>query len=184
MSHLKLTALAALLTACAAAGAASADEFVLTSTDIAEGAPLAERHVFNGFGCEGGNVSPALAWSGAPDNTQSFAVTVYDPDAPTGSGWWHWMAYDIPASVTALERGAGSEDGLPEGAAHGPNDYGSVGFGGACPPPGEMHRYQFRVFALDVPALELPAGASSALTGFMINAHTLESAAITATYTR
>lgn len=164
--------------------AAVAEDFVLTSADIAEGGALAERHVFNGFGCTGANVSPALAWSGAPEGVKSYAVTAYDPDAPTGSGWWHWIAYDIPASITALERGAGSADGLPDGAAHGPNDYGSVGFGGACPPPGEVHRYEFRVFALDVAALELPEGASAALTGFMINAHTLDSAKITAAYTR
>jgi len=135
--------------------------------------------VFQGFGCEGGNQAPNLTWSGAPDGTRSFAVTVYDPDAPTGSGWWHWFAFNIPADVTKLPSG----DVVPEGAVELKNDYGSIGFGGACPPPGEVHRYQFTVHALGT-VLELDNTVSNALAGYMVNANSLASASITAVYTR
>ncbi|WP_416370296.1 YbhB/YbcL family Raf kinase inhibitor-like protein [Tritonibacter mobilis] len=160
-------------------GPAAAETFTLTSTTIAEGQQLDAAQVFQGFGCEGGNTSPDLAWSGAPDGTESFAVTVYDPDAPTGSGWWHWFAFNIPADVTELPAGAG----VPEGTVELTNDYGAVGFGGACPPPGEVHRYQFTVHALGT-TLELDDSVSNALAGFMVNANSLASASITAVYTR
>lgn len=160
-------------------GPAAAETFTLTSTTIAEGQQLDAAQVFQGFGCEGDNTSPDLAWSGAPDGTESFAVTVYDPDAPTGSGWWHWFAFNIPADVTELPAGAG----VPEGTVELTNDYGAVGFGGACPPPGEVHRYQFTVHALGT-TLELDDSVSNALAGFMVNANSLASASITAVYTR
>lgn len=174
----------ALMGAALTATSALADDFTLTSTDIAEGENLTQTQVFNGFGCNGGDTSPALAWTGAPEGTRSYALTVYDPDAPTGSGWWHWVVYNIPADVTAVDAGAGAADGLPEGAVHGRNDYGGYQFGGACPPPGEVHRYQFRIVALGVETLDIPDGASSALIGFMINANALDEDTITATYTR
>lgn len=161
------------------AGAASAGEFTLTSTSIAEGQQLNAAQVFQGFGCEGGNAAPDLAWSGAPDGTKSFAITVYDPDAPTGSGWWHWFAFNIPADVTSLPAG----QGMPDGTVELTNDYGTVGFGGACPPPGEVHRYQFTVHALGA-ELEIDASVSNALAGFMVNANALDKATITAVYTR
>ena len=154
-----------------------ADSFTLSSPDIAEGKQLANDFVFQGFGCDGGNVAPTLAWSGAPEGTQSFAVTVYDPDAPTGSGWWHWFAFNIPADVTEL-RGGNSVDGVQL-----TNDYGATGFGGACPPPGEVHRYEFTVHALGT-TLEIDGSVSNALAGFMVNANSLASSTITAVYTR
>lgn len=164
--------------------AASAQDFVLSSSDIAEGEKLAPAQVFSGFGCEGGNLSPALSWSGAPAGTKSFAITAYDPDAPTGSGWWHWVVFNIPAATTSLPANAGSGDGMPEGVVQGRTDYGTLGFGGACPPPGEVHRYIFTVHALAVERLDLDETASAALVGFMTNANSLAEAKITAVYTR
>ena len=156
---------------------ALADGFILTSPDIAEGQQLSNDSVFQGFGCEGGNVAPALEWSGAPEGTESFAVTVYDPDAPTGSGWWHWFAFNIPADVTSMPAGS-----VVSGVQL-TNDYGATGFGGACPPPGEVHRYQFTVHALGT-TLEIDNSVSNALAGFMVNANSLASAKITAVYNR
>lgn len=163
---------------------AAAGEFKLTSSQIADGGALGSAQVMAGFGCTGGNRSPALAWSGAPAGTKSFAVTVYDPDAPTGSGWWHWVLYNLPADLTALPENAGSGAGLPTGAVQGRTDYGTAGFGGACPPPGPAHRYVFTVHALKVERLELPADASAAMIGFMTRMNTLGTATLTATYGR
>ena len=166
--------------------AASAADFTLTSSDIAEGKPLTSRQVFQGFGCEGGNTSPQLSWSGAPAGTKSYAVTVYDPDAPTGSGWWHWTVANLPASTQSLPTGAGSVAGkLPAGAIQGRTDYGQSGFGGACPPVGDQpHRYQFAVWALKVEKLPLDTQASGALFGYMLNANVLAKATLTAPYGR
>lgn len=165
--------------------AAGAQALELRSNDFKDGGTLPARHVYQGFGCAGANVSPQLAWADAPEGTKSFAVTAYDPDAPTGSGWWHWVVYDIPAGVRALEGGAGRVGGLPAGAQHGRTDYGSKDFGGACPPVGDKaHRYIFTVHALKVEKLDVPADASAALIGFMINANRLDSARLTATYGR
>lgn len=164
------------------AGASQAADFALTSTDIAEGTPMGPQQVFAGFGCEGGDLSPQLSWVNPPEGTKSFAITAYDPDAPTGSGWWHWTALNLPATTTELDSGASGT--LPEGAVELINDYGVAGFGGACPPPGEMHRYIFTVYALGVEALDLPATASNALAGFMIKANAIGEAQITASYTR
>ena len=158
--------------------------FTLHSENIKEGAALTSAYVFQGFGCEGDNRSPQLSWSNAPAGTKSFAVTVYDPDAPTGSGWWHWNVVNIPATASSLPEGVSDKKGLPEGAIQLRNDYGVVGFGGACPPPGEVHRYIFTVYALGVEKLELPENASNALAGYMTRANALESASITAVYTR
>ncbi|KEA65479.1 Phospholipid-binding protein [Marinobacterium lacunae] len=141
---------------------------------------------FQGFGCTGGNLSPQLSWSGAPEETKAFAILAYDPDAPTGSGWWHWQVVNIPAETTSLPAGAGdpSKDLMPQGSVQLSNDYGSKGFGGACPPIGHgVHRYQFTVHALSQ-ELELPENASAALTGYMINAYSIASSTIEATYQR
>ena len=152
----------------------------LTSQDIQEGSRMADTFAFNSFGCSGDNLSPQLSWADAPKGTKSFALTAYDPDAPTGSGWWHWMAIDIPASVSTLERGI---SGKTMQANEMNNDYGLKGFGGVCPPKGHgMHRYQFTVFALPTEKLEVPAGASNALIGFMLNSTALDKATLTATY--
>ena len=157
----------------------------LGSTDIANDQTLGSAQVYQGFGCSGGNVSPALSWSDVPAGTKSFAITAYDPDAPTGSGWWHWSAYDLPASLRSLPAGAGKVGALPGGARQGRNDYGSNDFGGACPPQGDKpHRYIFTVFALKVDRLEVPADASAALIGYMLNANKLATASITARFGR
>ena len=159
----------------------AAPSFSVESDDVQDGAPQAAKHAHTSAGGE--NVSPHLRWSGFPDETQSFAVTCFDPDAPTGSGFWHWVAFNIPASVTELARGA-SSDGLPEGAVEARNDYGELGYGGAAPPGGDRpHRYVFTVHALGTDALELDASASPAYVGFNLSANAIARAAIRPTYT-
>ena len=155
---------------------ASAADFQLQSQSIAEGEQLSSEFVFQGFGCEGGNLSPQLSWVNAPQGTKSFAITAYDPDAPTGSGWWHWFAFNIPADVRTVKGGDVTGVQLT-------NDYGAQGFGGACPPPGEVHRYEFTVHALGS-TLGIDESVSNALAGFMVNANSLASSTITAVYTR
>jgi Raf kinase inhibitor-like YbhB/YbcL family protein len=170
-----------------AAATAQAGEFLLTSPTLGNAGRLTRAQEFNGFGCNGENRSPALRWQGAPAGTRSFALTVHDPDAPTGSGWWHWVVYNLPSSTTGLSEGAGSAGGagLPAGSVQGRTDFGTAGFGGACPPQGDKpHRYVFTVHALDVEKLELPADASAAFVGFMLHAHGLGRASFTATYGR
>ncbi len=161
-------------------------KFTVTSTDFTEGGALANAQVFNEFGCKGANVSPALAWSGAPAGTQSFALLMHDPDAPTGSGWWHWVVYNIPSGTSSLPSGAGDPGKglMPKGAVQARNDYGSVGYGGPCPPPGPPHHYNFRLYALKVPKLDLPEGASAALIGFNVRAQALAEAQLTGMYGR
>ena len=165
---------------------ARAQTMTLTSPDIKEGGTIASEQVFKGFGCTGSNMSPALSWSGAPANTKSFAISIYDPDAPTGSGWWHWVVYDIPFRANGLPRGAGNAGGdLPQGAMQGRNDYGETGYGGPCPPPGDKpHRYVFTAYALKVGRLEVPRDASCAMIGFMINANKLAEGSFTASFGR
>ena len=161
--------------------------FTLTSPDIADGSTIAQSFEFDGFGCSGRNQSPVLRWSGAPEGTKGFAVNVYDPDAPTGSGFWHWYVIDLPASVSELPANAGAKGGahLPAGARQIRNDYGQYAWGGMCPPPGDKpHRYIFTVHALGVEKLEIPDDASAALAGFMVNANTLGKATFTSTYGR
>ena len=165
----------------------SSTTFTLQSPEIRPDSLIDPRFEFNGFGCGGENRSPALAWSGAPEGTRSFAVTVYDPDAPTGSGWWHWFVVNLPAAVTSLPAGAGEVGGarLPAGASQVRIDYGVAGWGGVCPPEGDPpHRYIFTVHALGVERLDLPADATAALAGFMVNANTLAKASFTARYGR
>ncbi|WP_280153110.1 YbhB/YbcL family Raf kinase inhibitor-like protein [Piscinibacter sp. XHJ-5] len=166
---------------------AHAAGFTLASPTAKPNAKLPDTHVFNSFGCSGKNISPALKWSGAPKDTKSFAVTVYDPDAPTGSGWWHWVVINLPATTTELPEGAGSADGkgLPSGAMQVRTDFGAPGFGGACPPKGDKpHRYIFTVYALKTDKLDVPAEGTAALAGFMINANKLGSATFTSKYGR
>jgi len=169
------------------AAAANAGGFTLSSQTIRPGSMLGQDQVFNGFGCSGKNVSPALKWSHAPKGTKSFALTVYDPDAPTGSGWWHWVVYNIPAEVHELAEGAGDATGrlMPAGVTQGRTDFGTPGFGGACPPAGDKpHRYIFTVHALKVEKIDVPADATAALIGFMINANRIGKASFKARYGR
>lgn len=151
--------------------------FTLTSTGFTDGGALPDAQVH-----ARGNRSPQLSWSGAPEGTKSFAITCYDPDAPTGSGFWHWTVANIPADVTGLGEGASSA-GLPEGAVEGRTDFGEPGFGGAAPPPGHgPHHYVFTVFAVDVEQLPVTPEDSGAKFGFNLHFHTLARASITGIY--
>ena len=170
---------------CAATAAAA--PFKLTSTDFKQGEALPKKDEFNSFGCNGDNQSPALEWSNPPPGTKSFALLLHDPDAPTGSGWWHWVVYNIPADAKSLPAGAGKADNsaLPKGAVQGNTDFGSPGYGGPCPPPGSgVHHYNFTLYALKVEKLDLPANATAAFVAFNLNANSLGQAKLTGTYTR
>jgi len=166
---------------------ATASDFSVQSPSLRNGARLPDVHVYKGFGCEGGNRSPALSWSKPPAGTKSFAITMYDPDAPTGSGWWHWVVYNIPASVVSLPEGAGEEGAkqLPVGAIQGRTDFGTAAYGGACPPSGDKpHRYIITVHALKVERLDVPSDAMPAMIGFMVNANRIGSAVLETNYSR
>ena len=161
--------------------------FKLSSPELKGNQMMPKSFEFNGFGCSGENKSPALVWSGAPKGTKSFALTVYDPDAPTGSGWWHWVVINIPANVHELHSNAGALDSttLPAGAVQVRTDFGSAAWGGPCPPKGDKpHRYIFTVYALKTDKLEIPADATSALAGFMIHGNMLGKASFTTKYGR
>lgn len=151
--------------------------FILTSSGFTDDGSLPDAQVY-----AKGNRSPQLSWSGAPAGTKSFAVTCYDPDAPTGSGFWHWTLANIPVDVTELAEGA-SSDGLPKVAVEGRTDFGEPGFGGAAPPPGHgPHRYIFTVFAVDRERLDVTPENSGAVFGFNLHFHTLARASITGVY--
>lgn len=173
-----LRSLALIVSLAFAASALAADFQVQVDGD---GGRLLQRSSFNGFGCSGQNLAPAVRWRGAPAHTRSFAATVYDPDAPTGSGWWHWVVIDLPSSAHELPAGGS----LPAGALAVRNDYGQAAWGGPCPPAGDApHHYVFTIYALDVPALGIPADASAALAGFVIHSHALGKAQSVLTYGR
>jgi Raf kinase inhibitor-like YbhB/YbcL family protein len=159
--------------------------FELASNDLTKDGRITNQHVANAFGCTGDNLSPHLVWKNPPKGTKSYAITVYDPDAPTGSGWWHWLVWNIPVTVSSLPTGVGHEILLAQGASEGQTDIGTAGYFGVCPPKGDKsHRYQFKVFALKVERLELPENPMPALVGFMLKANSLGSANLTARLSR
>ena len=161
---------------------AQAEGFYLTSTDIQ--GQISNDQVFNSFGCTGKNISPQLAWKNAPAATKSFAITAYDPDAPTGSGWWHWVVFNIDKSVNNLKAGS-SNKSMPTASVESSTSYGSKGFGGACPPQGDKpHRYIFTVYALNTDKIEQGADARPELIGFFINSHAIAKASLMAYYGR
>ena len=164
-----------------------AANFSVTSPQLKSGTRIADEQVFNSFGCQGGNVSPALQWSHAPAGTKSFAVTMYDQDAPTGSGWWHWVVFNIPADANALPKNAGNTESgqLPAGSVQSRTDFGKPGYGGPCPPAGDKpHRYEITVYALKTDKLPLDENAPAAMVGFYLHQHTIAKAVLKAQYSR
>ena len=158
-----------------------AQNFTLSSTELQ--GQLTSKQVFNGFGCSGENISPELSWKDAPKGTKSFAVTVYDPDAPTGSGWWHWVVFDISKDKFTLPSGFGNSES--KDVIQSMTDFGKTGFGGACPPKGDKaHRYIFTVHALDIETISLDKNSNPALVGYYLNAHSLAKASLISYYGR
>jgi Raf kinase inhibitor-like YbhB/YbcL family protein len=177
--------LVTVLAACAPGLAASSSAFTIKSPDVAEGRMLSKDQVYSGYGCTGANISPAFEWAGAPAGTKSFAFTVFDPDAPTGHGWWHWIVFDIPAAASGLPRAVGKSSTLPKGAREGKNDFEVGDFGGACPPVGDKpHRYEFTIHALKVERLDAPENATLKAIESLIRANEIGSARVTAKYGR
>lgn len=162
-----------------------AQTFTLKSNEI--GGQLTKLQEFNGFGCNGKNTSPQLNWENAPKDTKSFAITVYDPDAPTGSGWWHWVIFDIPSSSNKLVANAGNIEAnlAPKGSIQSITNYGKAGFGGACPPEGHgLHQYIFTIYALKTAKLGLNSETNPAIVGYYLNNNTIAKASIVAYYQR
>ncbi len=163
---------------------------ILTSESFAEGDYLDHKHLLSaayGFGCAGDNLSPQLSWTGAPPDTKSFAVTCFDPDAPTGSGFWHWVVANIPATVNALPLGAGdpASGKMPAGALEVRTDFSKPGYGGPCPPPGaHVHRYIFTVHAVSMAELPVTSETSAAIVGFYLHFNTLAKASLIGLFRR
>lgn len=169
---------------CGIGSANAASEFQIDSSDLKEG-KFAESQVLNSFGCSGGNISPQLSWHGEPAGTKSFVVSIYDQDAPSGSGWWHWVVANIPAKIHQLPQGAsGDASKLPVGALQTNADFGKPGYGGPCPPVGQIHRYTITVTALKVEKLDVTSDSTGALVGFMTNMNSLGKATKTVKYGR
>jgi Raf kinase inhibitor-like YbhB/YbcL family protein len=160
--------------------------FTVTSSDITDGQPQDAKHAYDGAADKAENVSPQLSWTGFPDGSRSFVVTCYDPDAPTPSGFWHWVLVDVPAGTTSLDTDAGAAGAaLPGHAFHVRNDWGSKDYGGAYPPDGDRpHRYYYVVHAVDVESLGVDDEASAAAVSFNLAFHTLARAQLVATFQR
>ncbi len=156
--------------------------FKLRSNDLQNGGQISQAQVFNSSGHSGGNISPHLEWSDAPEGTESFVLMVFDPDAPTGSGWWHWVVSNIPANVTELPTGASGTTAIPVDAVESRTDYGIAGYGGAAPPPGPPHRYIFTVYAMKTAHIEVTPESSAASVGFLTHFNSLAKASLTALY--
>ncbi len=159
--------------------------FTLLSSDL--GGEATNKEEFNGFGCTGENLSPQLSWKNAPEGTKSFAVTMYDPDAPTGSGWWHWVVFDIPSNINELVSGAGNIklNLAPQGAIQSITDYGANGYGGPCPPEGHgLHQYIITVYALKTDKLGLNENTNPAVVGYYLWNNTIAKASIVTYYKR
>jgi Raf kinase inhibitor-like YbhB/YbcL family protein len=187
--RMKNTFTGAALVACmlAAAGASAAPSISLSSRNLTPGRLMAIEQVYNSFGCNGQNRSPQLAWSNLPPGTRSIAITMFDPDAPTGSGWWHWVAFNIPVRTMTLQEGASGKIGpenMPRGTIESLTDFGTTGYGGPCPPPGRTHRYVTTLWALNVDSLPLDARASGAMVAFYLNQHRIATASLTANFRR
>ena len=165
----------------ALSGTLCAQENTFSVTSSSLGGQATEAQVFNSFGCTGKNISPQLSWANAPEGTKSFAITMYDPDAPTGSGWWHWLAFDISANTTSIPAGAGATSTLdmPAGTIQSITDFGAVGYGGPCPPPGHgLHQYMITVYALKTEKLGLDSKTGAAVVGYTINSQMLGKASL------
>jgi len=162
----------------------SGENFTLSSADLTDGGKIGPRQIFNDAGCNGPNRSPSLTWRNAPAGTRSFAITVFDRDAP-GRGWWHWAVANVPANVTSLPENASASGALRKlGAIEARNDFSVDGYGGPCPPPGNPHHYIITVYALRIDTLPLAQGRPAALFDREISGSTLGSAKLTVTYGR
>lgn len=162
-------------------------DFKIRSNDIKGGTLIKDLHIFNGFGCKGQNISPQISWNSVPPRTQSFALSVYDPDAPTQSGWWHWLVLNIPRNYKELPQGFGTENkfNLADGIIQIRNDFSTFSFGGPCPPLGDKkHRYIFTLYALSAKKIDLKEDSSPALASYMINQYVLGKAIIESIYQR
>ena len=159
----------------------------ISSSDIAPNSTITSKHVFNGFGCTGENAFPQISWSNPPLGTKGYALTVYDPDAPTGSGWGHYAAINIPSTYNSLPASIAAENkfSVKDGIKQIRNDFGNYSFGGPCPPVGDKaHRYIFTIYALKTDKLDVPETATTALAGYMINQNSIAKASFTGFYKR
>ncbi|HEY6986061.1 MAG TPA: YbhB/YbcL family Raf kinase inhibitor-like protein [Rhodanobacteraceae bacterium] len=171
--------------AAAQTDAQTGESFSLDSTTFGSNTTLALTQVYNQGDCHGGNLSPELHWKGAPAGTRSFAITMFDPDARSGAGWWHWLVFDIDAKTTSLAVGAGDPSKSPAGSASAKNSFGETGYGGPCPPRGDKaHRYVFTIYALKVEHLGVPSGADAAAVKSALEANTLLSTTLQGQYER
>jgi Raf kinase inhibitor-like YbhB/YbcL family protein len=187
VDDMRKLALAAALLLGGATAASAGPAITVTSPDIKPGAKIADEQVANAFGCSGKNISPAVSWSGAPKGTKSFALSMYDPDAPTGSGFWHWVAFNIPPDTTSVPKNAGDPKAnlMPAGAVQSGNDTGMKGYFGPCPPKGDKpHHYHITVFAVDVDKLDADENTTPAVVGFNLHFHTLAKGELVGIYGR